>query len=157
MTVTDRIEINPKVMLGKPVIRGTRDPVELILRKLSEGATEDDPLDAYPRLSRQDIQAAIGYAADTLAHEETLIVTPRKARTHRFLADESCDFSVVRALRSADHDVVAIAEVSPRAEDDVVMERAVRGGRILRPDGTSMTRFLDTSSRCVISTHTIKF
>jgi hypothetical protein len=39
----------------------------------------------------------------------------------RFLADESCDFSVVRALRSADHDVVAIAEVSPREEDDAVM------------------------------------
>jgi len=48
----------------------------------------------------------------------------------RFLADESCDFSVVRALRSADHDVVAIAEVSPREEDEDVMERAVRGDRI---------------------------
>ena len=83
MTVTDRIEVNPKVMLGKPVIRGTRVPVELILRKLSEGATEDDVLDAYPRLSRQDIQAAIGYAADTLAHEETLIVTPAETRTNR--------------------------------------------------------------------------
>jgi uncharacterized protein (DUF433 family) len=80
MTVTDRIEVNPKVMLGKPVIRGTRVPVELILRKLSEGATEDDLLDAYPRLSRQDIQAAIGYAADTLAHEETLIVAERAAK-----------------------------------------------------------------------------
>jgi uncharacterized protein (DUF433 family) len=65
MTVTDRIEVNPRVMLGKPVIRGTRIPVELILRKLSEGATEDDLVDAYPRLSRQDIQAAMGYAADT--------------------------------------------------------------------------------------------
>ena len=83
MTVRDRIEVNPRVMLGKPVIRGTRIPVELILRKLSEGATEDDLLDAYPRLSRQDIQAAIRYAADTLAHEETLIVTPRKTRIHR--------------------------------------------------------------------------
>ncbi len=41
----------------------------------------------------------------------------------RFLADESCDFSVVRALRSADHDVLAIAEVSPREEDEDVMER----------------------------------
>ena len=41
----------------------------------------------------------------------------------RFLADESCDFSVVRALRSADHDVLAIAEVSPRDEDEDVMER----------------------------------
>ena len=63
MTVTVRIEINPKVMMGKPVIRGTRITVELILRKLAEGATEEDLLDAYPRLTREDIEAAIGYAA----------------------------------------------------------------------------------------------
>jgi uncharacterized protein (DUF433 family) len=50
MTITDRIEMNPKVMMGKPVTRGTRIPIELILRKLSKGATEDDLLDAYPRL-----------------------------------------------------------------------------------------------------------
>ena len=61
----DRIEINPRVMMGKPVIRGTRIPVELLLRKLSEGATEDDLLNAYPRLQREDIRAAIAYAADT--------------------------------------------------------------------------------------------
>jgi uncharacterized protein (DUF433 family) len=52
-----RIEINPDVMLGKPVIRGTRIPVELILRKPGEGATEDDLLDAYPRLTQADIRA----------------------------------------------------------------------------------------------------
>jgi len=73
MTVTDRIEINPKVMMGKPVVRGTRIPIELILRKLSEGATEDDLLEAYPRLRVEDIHAAMGFAADTLAHEETLL------------------------------------------------------------------------------------
>jgi uncharacterized protein (DUF433 family) len=56
---TDRIEIDPKVMMGKPVIKGTRIKVELILRKLAEGATEDDLLDAYPRLKREDIRAAI--------------------------------------------------------------------------------------------------
>jgi len=76
MTATDRIEINPRVLMGKPVIRGTRIPVELILRKLSEGATEADLLDAYPNLHPEDIQAAMGYAADTLAHEETLILEP---------------------------------------------------------------------------------
>jgi uncharacterized protein (DUF433 family) len=74
MTITDRVEINPEIMLGKPVIRGTRIPVELILRKLSEGATEADLLDAYPRLVRQDIQAAIRYAADTLAHEQVIFL-----------------------------------------------------------------------------------
>ena len=77
MTITERIEIDPSVMMGKPVIRGTRIPVELILRKLAEGATEADLLDAYPKLTRDDIRAAIGYAADTLAHEETIIVTPK--------------------------------------------------------------------------------
>ena len=54
---TDRIEIHPDVMMGKPVIRGTRITVELILRKLSEGATEADLLDGYPRLTREDLRA----------------------------------------------------------------------------------------------------
>ena len=78
MTITDRIEINPKIMMGKPVIRGTRIPVELILRKISEGAKEKDLLDAYPKLTPKDIRAAVGYAADTLAHEETIILKPTK-------------------------------------------------------------------------------
>ncbi|PIV22097.1 MAG: antitoxin [Deltaproteobacteria bacterium CG03_land_8_20_14_0_80_45_14] len=78
MTITDRIEINPKVMMGKPVIRGTRLTVELILRKLSEGADEEDLMEAYPKLTREDIQAAIRYAADTLAHEETIILSSTK-------------------------------------------------------------------------------
>ncbi|HEY4690515.1 MAG TPA: DUF433 domain-containing protein [Anaerolineae bacterium] len=70
---TDRIEINPDVMLGKPVIRGTRIPVELLIRKLSEGASEADLLDAYPRLTREDLQAALAYAADSIAHETILL------------------------------------------------------------------------------------
>jgi uncharacterized protein (DUF433 family) len=69
MTI-NRIEISPEVMLGKPVIRGTRIPVELILRKLAEGATEADLLDGYPRLSEADIKAALAYAADTLSFEK---------------------------------------------------------------------------------------
>ena len=64
--------------MGKPVIRGTRITVELILRKLSEGASEADLLDAYPRLTREDIQAAIRYAADTLAHEEIVVLNSSK-------------------------------------------------------------------------------
>jgi len=76
MTATDRIEINPKVMLGKPVIRGTRVSVELILRKISEGASEADLLDAYPGLKAEDIRAAVAFAADTLAHEETIFLDP---------------------------------------------------------------------------------
>ena len=78
MTITDRIEINPKVMMGKPVIRETRVTVELILRRLSEGAREADLLAAYPKLTREDIQAAVRYAADTVAHEETILLSRPK-------------------------------------------------------------------------------
>lgn len=73
--MAERIEINADVMLGKPVIKGTRIPVELLVRKLSEGATFGDLLDAYPRLVQADIQAALAYAAAALAHE-TIILEP---------------------------------------------------------------------------------
>ena len=73
------IQSDPKIMMGKPVIRGTRVTVELILRKLSEGARAADLLTAYPGLTREDIQAAIRYAADTVAHEETVLLSTAKA------------------------------------------------------------------------------
>ena len=72
MPLNERIEINPKIMLGKPVIKGTRVPVEIIVRKLGEGAVLKDLLDAYPNLKAEDIHAALLYAADVLAHEENL-------------------------------------------------------------------------------------
>lgn len=59
----ERIEVNPAVMLGKPVIKGTRITVELILEKLSTGATIEQLLDAHPRLTKENVQAAIEYAA----------------------------------------------------------------------------------------------
>ncbi len=64
-----RIAINPEVMLGKPVIKGTRITVELILEKLAQGGTIEYLLDGYPHISEEDIRAAIAYAAD-LVHEE---------------------------------------------------------------------------------------
>jgi uncharacterized protein (DUF433 family) len=80
MLLTDRIEIHPHVLLGKPVIRGTRIPVELLLRKLSEGAAEADLIDAYPQLTREDIHAALAFAASTLAQEETVLMESAGAR-----------------------------------------------------------------------------
>ncbi len=74
MNLVDLIEVNPKIMMGKPVIRGTRITVELILRKLSEGATEEGLLAAYPTLSKEGIRAAMAYAADSLAHEESIFL-----------------------------------------------------------------------------------
>ena len=79
MAATDRVVIDPKIMLGKPVIRGTRVTVELILRKLSEGATDRDLLEAYPNLAVEDIRAAAAFAADTLAHEVLLDPSQRVA------------------------------------------------------------------------------
>jgi len=70
MGYKDRIETNPKVLGGKPVIRGTRIPVEMLLRKLAEGATETLLLEAYPGLKAEDIKAALAYAAESVAHEE---------------------------------------------------------------------------------------
>ena len=72
-----RIEIDPDVMQGKPVVRGTRVPVELLLRKLAEGASFEDLLDAYPRLTTDDIRACLAYAADTIAHESVLAPSVR--------------------------------------------------------------------------------
>jgi uncharacterized protein (DUF433 family) len=75
MSAGERIEVNPRVMLGKPVIRGTRITVGLILRKLAEGADVQALLKAYLHLTEQDIRAAIEYAADALAHEESVPLT----------------------------------------------------------------------------------
>jgi uncharacterized protein (DUF433 family) len=60
------IEINPRVLMGKPVVRGTRIPVETILEKLAAGETEADLLAAHPRLTRAGIRAALAWAAGTL-------------------------------------------------------------------------------------------
>jgi uncharacterized protein (DUF433 family) len=72
MNPAARVDVNPQIMQGKPVIRGTRIPVELILRKLGEGASEADLLDAYPNLTSEGIRASMRYAADTIAQEENL-------------------------------------------------------------------------------------
>lgn len=68
----NRIQINPKVMIGKPVIKGTRIPVELILRMLSQGIATEEILEEYPHLTKEDIQAALAYAAESLKMEEVL-------------------------------------------------------------------------------------
>jgi uncharacterized protein (DUF433 family) len=65
-----RITIDPRIMTGKPVIRGTRIPVELIVRMLAQGIPEREILLEYPRLQPDDIRAALAYAAQALAHED---------------------------------------------------------------------------------------
>jgi uncharacterized protein (DUF433 family) len=69
VTTHERIEINAEIMGGKPVIRGTRVPVEPVLRKLGAGMTPEAIIDDHPRLIPEDIRAAHAFAADYLADE----------------------------------------------------------------------------------------
>ncbi len=70
MQHNSRISTDHKVLLGKPVIKNTRIPVEMILKKLSQGATHEDLLKSYPRLQPEDIFAALEYASSRIANEE---------------------------------------------------------------------------------------
>ncbi len=65
-----RIVVNPKVMAGKPVIKGTRIPVELILKLLAQGLSYDEVLKDYPHLTVEDVKAALLYAAKVMGREE---------------------------------------------------------------------------------------
>ena len=69
MTLTQRIEINPKILAGKPVVKGTRIPVTLILNLLAGGYTIRRILEAYPNLTRADVQAAIRYSGERINRE----------------------------------------------------------------------------------------
>ncbi len=68
----NRIETNPNIMFGKPVIKGTRLPVEIILEKLAFDETEDEILKEYPFIKKEDIKASLLYAAKTLSLEEVV-------------------------------------------------------------------------------------
>ena len=65
-----RIEINPKILLGKPIIAGTRIPVELIVKLVAQGWKEEDILKEYPVLKKEDIRASLLYAEKILEEEE---------------------------------------------------------------------------------------
>lgn len=72
----NRIEVNPNVLVGKPIIKGTRISVELILDRLADGWSLDDILASYPHLVREDVLAAIGFAAE-LFKEETFVAVSK--------------------------------------------------------------------------------
>jgi uncharacterized protein (DUF433 family) len=69
---------DPAVMMGKPVVAGTRITAELILEKLGAGASVDELLDAHPRLTREGIQAALSFAAEAL-RADVVYPAPSKA------------------------------------------------------------------------------
>ena len=66
----ERVVSDPEIMFGKPVIKGTRLPVEIVVEKVAYGATPDDLRKDYPFLKEDDIRAALLYAAKRIANEE---------------------------------------------------------------------------------------
>jgi uncharacterized protein (DUF433 family) len=72
MEIAPRIVVAPSVRFGKPVIQGTRVPAELVVAKLAGGMTAEEVIEEY-EITLEDIQAALGYAARTLAAEEVRV------------------------------------------------------------------------------------
>ena len=70
----DYITSDPAILFGKPVIKGTRIPVDLILEKMGKGETVSDLLQAYPRVSEQAIQACLIFAAESIRNESVVPV-----------------------------------------------------------------------------------
>ena len=70
MKLNKRIIINPEVMVGKPVIKGTRIPVDTVVRLLAQGITQEEILEDYPNLKKEDIRAALEYVADVVEGED---------------------------------------------------------------------------------------
>jgi uncharacterized protein (DUF433 family) len=74
MVPLDRIELNPRVCNGRPVIKGTRIPVAVILEQIADGQSWDTLLAGYPELKKEDIRAALLYAKTSLDHTEVSAV-----------------------------------------------------------------------------------
>ena len=73
MASMNRIELNPRVCNGRPVIKGTRIPISVILEQVADGASWDTLLLNYPELKKEDIQAALIYARESIDHTEIKI------------------------------------------------------------------------------------
>jgi uncharacterized protein (DUF433 family) len=67
---------DPKIMIGKPIIKGTRITVEHILEEMASGLTIEELLDSYPNLTREGVQAALKFAAESVKHEVIYPISP---------------------------------------------------------------------------------
>jgi len=81
----NRIVVNPRIMVGKPIIKGTRITVEAIVRRAAEGMTFDEILKDYPYITKEDIKSALLYAESLVAGEDVFpaIVDDKHAVSHR--------------------------------------------------------------------------
>lgn len=69
-----KIIVDPEILVGKPIIKGTRISVEFVLKLLSSGMNIEEILKEYPHLKKEDILACLDYAAQTLRHEEIHLI-----------------------------------------------------------------------------------
>ena len=76
MAWQDRISIDPKILVGKPVIKGSRIAVELVIDLLGKGWTQDQILDSYPNITAEDIKACLAYASELLHSERCYPLAP---------------------------------------------------------------------------------
>jgi uncharacterized protein (DUF433 family) len=74
MNWQERITVDPEILVGKPIIKGTRISVELILDRVADGWSIDDMLSSYPHLTRDDVLAALSFAAEIFREEKFVAV-----------------------------------------------------------------------------------
>ena len=77
MSHLNRIEVNPAILSGKPIIRGTRIPVELIVKLVAQRWTDEQIMQEYPMLKKEDIQEALRYAEKLVQNEEVYPLLPK--------------------------------------------------------------------------------
>src|SRR5690349_21264728 len=142
-TYQDRITADPAVLGGKPVVRGTRIAVSLVLEELAKNPDIRELLAAHPDLTRADVQACLGYAK-ALGNggggyaQATQTGSPKRPAGMKFLFDQSADFRLIDHLQARNHDVTAISRDYPHSLADTDVPTIVRTERrILIVNGTS--------------------
>jgi uncharacterized protein (DUF433 family)/predicted nuclease of predicted toxin-antitoxin system len=131
MAWENRITVDPAILLGKPVIKGTRLAVEFIVGLLAQGWAEEEVLRNYPGIEREDILACLAYAQERLQEERVYPLSIWKDVVLRILANENIPGEAVALLRERGHDVVWIRTDSPGTSDNANLARAVAEQRLL--------------------------
>jgi uncharacterized protein (DUF433 family) len=146
MTTNERITLDPAILAGKPVVRGTRLSVEFIIGLMADGWAEADILTNYPGLTHEDISAMLGLCARSPAIRASV---PKRSVTMKFLAHENIPGVAVAALAAGGHDVVWVRSSAPGMTDSDVLAWAIREGRIL----LTLTRTLGNWPAMRLSRH----
>jgi uncharacterized protein (DUF433 family)/predicted nuclease of predicted toxin-antitoxin system len=126
----DYIEERKDVMMGKPVFKGPRLTIDHVLKEMGTGMTDQELLENYPTLRPEHIRAALLYAADVVAMDQTIYAWPIKA-VKRLFADENMARAIVVRLGDQGHDVLYASDIQPGAADFDWLNRAEAEARII--------------------------